>query len=729
MTSQEVESFQIRLSLKGTPPKLKSIQDKLKASTSKNPNNHVITIPPLMNMRELLEVAHERYGVPINNHKYRVELWNGFPPRKIDVCLESGAGLASLVTANGIRKNEALTVKIEKIAVIATTTSKANAKSKAKAKTKTSTSNAIKNNVKKSNKRPLPASTASVANDVISSSSPVTSARPQRASAKAASDSFKDVIRAQDKLIRQEKKSSQTSKSKSKSTSTQQTQTQTEAKKKAAEARAAAANARKLASLPGGRCLNGDSHGDAPPPTLSAAATTATTRKAPKPKSIFTGISTENDMSFALISSIDASSSGRNRKVSKVLRGAMRKTIEKSYEASRAVVRHSSIASGKVTFVKLDAGASLSAGNGASAGLSSTGYVNNATGSYTVRYPKGVEGIGFYEEQVHLITPLMLKAVVQAVYDDQDDDDDGGGGSGREMLKPQNMALLSPRVFWSLWFQYHKHEQCSSIEEALALLLPDLDWKFLHRRSRQLSDKAKDNLRQNNAKKETEVQVSVQNVEAGIQAVQAVELAMETMYDETVANNRERAAQAALSRFGNGNDNRNTGDKVDGWSPTTPNEVDEDELRECINECIDGMSEEMCVKCIHILINKLFINNWRILANSVSGTISNTLKEDGVEVNLDSIEAWISAAQIRSVEEIMLELLDGDQDLYEVLNDELSSATPKDLSLWAPVPGLLIEEAETDLEVTEDNVKKYCDRAKLAVQKIEWLQLYTTSIA
>jgi hypothetical protein len=654
---EELKEFQIRLSLKGNPPKLKSIQ-------SSKPN-HVVTVAPLMTMAELSDVAHELFGVP-KNKKYEVDLWSGFPPKKIDV--GDAGSLASLVTTNGIQKNDSLTVKIEKITTA------------------------------KSRKRPLP-SGGNDAPEVVKVSSsnpaPVAISRPKRAAAQAASESFKDVIRAQDKIMKKQTKSSASTK-KNKSSAPTLTAAQTAARKKAADARAAAANARKLASLAGGRRLNDDAP-PLPSPSLSQTQSAAPPGRKPKSenttRSIFKGLNSEEDISFALISSID-SGSKRNGKVSKVLRGAMRKTVEKSYATSRAVVRNSAITSKKLTFAPCE-----------------------TQSGYTVRYPKGVEGVGFYEDQVHIITPLMLKAIVQAVYDDHDEENTGAS-SGREMLKPQNMALLSPRVFWSLW--YHFREKCSTIEEALNLLLPDLDWAFLHRRSRQLSEKAKDNLRREiTDKKET----SKEDHEAGIKAIQAVEKAMETMYDENVANVRERAAQAALLRFGN-----NAERSVDSWTLVTPTEVDEDELRECIAGCDDGLSEEAVAQRIHIFVSKLSINNWRLLANSISTDVHRSLKENGLEITLESIETWIGAAQTRSIEEIMLEILEGDQDLYAILRDELSSGTPKDLGLWAVVPQLVIEEAETELKVAEEDVNKFCERAKQVTANFEWLQLYSTSI-
>ena len=665
METADQKAFQIRLSLKGNPPKLKSVQ-------SAKPN-HVVTVAPLMTMEELLDLAYQLFGVPKGGKTYEIELWQGFPPRKID--LDDAGSRRSLVTANGIQGGEAVTVKIEKI------------KPKSTAATKTT----------QSRKRPLPVAASNGGSEENAGDDAQVTGRPKRASAKAATESFKDVIRAQDKMVRDEKKKGTTAAAKK---AKPPTAAQSAARKNLAEARVASANSRRLVALPGGRRLNDD----APPPASPSPEKQSRSKKATS--SIFSGLNSEEDISFALISSID-SGSKRNGKVSKVLRGAMRKTVEKSYEASRAVVRSSAITSGKVTFTRCEAQGENT---------------NNSMGTFTVRYPKGVEGIGFYEEQVHIITPLMLKAVIQAVYEDHDEENGDDNASGREMLKPPNMALLSSRVFWSLWF--HHHDQCSTIEEALTSILPDLDWAFLYQRSRQLSEKAKENLRQVTKVKDTSKEEK-QDHEAGIRAVQAVEKAMETMYDETVVNARDRAADAALARFDKGTGTDGSSDK---WSLVTPMEVDEDELRECINECQDGICLEVVEQCIQTLISKLSINNWRVLANASSSDVHRLFKEDGIEVNLETTETWISAAQTRSIEEIMLEILDSNQDLFAILCEELSSGTPKDLSLWAAVPSLLIEEANSELNVAEGDVRKYCERATTAIETLEWLQFYTTSI-
>jgi hypothetical protein len=670
MSAADLKPFQIRLSLKGNVPKIKSIQ-------SSKPN-HVVSIAPQMSMDELLHLSYELFGVP-KGKNYTIELYSGFPPKLID--LSDAGSRASLVTANGISGGEAMIVKIEK-------------KSKAKPAAD-SISSSSKSGGNSSLKRSLPESSACNESEVspIKSESSSATSRPKRASAQAATDSFKDIIRAQDKVINSEKKkSASTSKSKSTNTKNEPSAAQIAARKRAATF----ANSRKLAALPGGRRLDDDR----PSPVESPNVTSSPMRKTKKTSnSIFKNLGSEDDISFALISSLDSGSKGG--KVSKVLRASMKKTVEKSYEASRAVVRNSAIASRKATFSQV---------------ANQGGNTNNSTGTSLVKYPKSVEGRGYFEEQVHIITPMMLKAVVQAVYDDHDENDlDGESASGREMLKPSNMALLSPRVFWSLW--YHYQDNCASIEQALDKMLPDLDWSFLHNRFRQLSEKAKENLLQKDG---PGGEVKAKDAKAGIRAVQAVEKAMETMYDETVVDARERAAQAALARFGQADH--------DNWVVQTPTDVDEDEVKECIAACQDVLDDEVINQCIRTLQSRLLIHNWRELANAVPEAVLSILVEKGVKVETGAIEAWIAAAQSRSIEEIMLEIIDSDQDLYEILSDELSSATPKDLALWANAPDLIIEEARSQVMVSENDLKKYCLRARKAIETLQWLETYSTSI-
>jgi hypothetical protein len=669
---RETNPFQIRLRLKGNIPKVKSIQT--------SSSSQVVTIAPQMSMGELLDLAHDIFGVP-KGKKYHIDLYAGFPPKKIDLT-DSASSKASLVTANGILGGNAISVAIIEMQP-----------SRQVDNSNNSNNGTNSHDVKASSrKRPLG---MELAGDNLE-----TLVRPKRAAAKVASDSFQSIIRHQDKILKEERQQGKTSPGKNQ---------QSRGRKTSASAtRAAAAHSRRMAALPGGRRLVDDENSDHSTTTgisdhhpSAMGYSSPSTRKLASSKSLFKDIQSEDDVSFALISSLESGGSKGNGKVSKILRASMRKTVAKSYEASRAAVRHSSISSGKVVFFQTTD--------------SKEEHVNNTMGTYTVQYPKNVEGRGFYQEQVHVITIEMLKAVVQAVYDDHHEE-----SSSREMLKPQNMALLSPRVFWSLW--YHYHEKSSSIEGALEMLLPNLDWSFLYHRSRQLSEKAKENLRQENEKIEPK-HVQGGNVAAGIRAVEEVENAMATMYDETVVDARQRMAEAALARLG-----KQSGTALDEWVLKTPMDIDEDELEECMLDSENALGSDVLKRCIDVLISKLSINNWRVLANSSTTHVCKILQDENVNIREESVDRWISSAQTRSIEEIMLEIIDGNQDLYEILSVELSSSTPRDLSLWRDVPSMIIEEASSQVTVSEHDLQKYCNRARRALNSLRWLELYSTSI-
>ncbi|EQC36204.1 hypothetical protein SDRG_06314 [Saprolegnia diclina VS20] len=82
------------------------------------------------------------------------------------------------------------------------------------------------------------------------------------------------------------------------------------------------------------------------------------------------------------------------------------------------------------------------------------------------------------DEQLDLLQPAELTSIVKYVLL-------SGGETGREMLKPFNMAQCSPRVFWSL-----ARLSDGDVAAALETLLPSEDWSFLGLRTRTLSAKA-----------------------------------------------------------------------------------------------------------------------------------------------------------------------------------------------------------------------------------------------
>ena len=721
-------SFKIRLSLKSSPPPKKSKRSNKTTSrkhkrsktnnngssqqtnsSSTNSSNHIITITPSMTMIDLMEIIYDLFDVTNKQQKeYEIELYSGFPPKRIEIKKEQSEG--EVLVSSHIRSGENVIVKFsENTSCVDTNSASASSSSSIN---RTSTTTKLDDN-------------------------PTIGGRPKRAAASAATASFKEVIKEQDKILRNEKTRATTNnRTKRKAASNihpNNEESNQQRSTKAAAARAAAANSRKLASLPGGRTLNSTSrsNNDSNNATQPKRLTTA--------PNIFKGMKSEEDISFALLSSINTPGERSNsgKKISKVLRSAMKRTVEKSYEASRAVVRCSSITSGDITFIDSSSSSTTQA----------EGTCNNI-GTYNVKYPKGIEGIGYYEDtNIHVISIETLKAVIRSVYnaskvesDDEQHGDDVDDDSGKEMLKPNNMALLSPRVFWSLW--YHYRSSCTSMEQTLECILPELDWKFLYKRSRQLSEKAKENLRQKRRRTQgTENHITkkgdgeVDDYKASVNAVKDVEEAMEQMYQRNDGRDslRSHAAEAALLRM---QKKQNEQKPNRTWEfVNTPTEVDTDELKECIVEAMEVVdtqwSTEQIDLCVKYMVKSLSINNWRMLANANVKETEAKLKLYFPGVDDDFVGSIISCAQQRSMEEIMLEIVNGNQDIYQILCEEASSVTPQDLTLWKMVPSVLLEEVPSlvsECNVSEQIVVDWCHGAEVAMKTFEWLSEFSTSI-
>jgi len=514
---------------------------------------------------------------------------------------------------------------------------------------------------------------------------------------------------------------------------------QTQAKRrKAAEARAAAANSRRLAAQPGGRQLNDDTYQSPASPARSHRGV-----RGSNCKSAFHDMKSNDDVSTTLLSSIQNKKSGN---VANFLRAAMKNALGKTYEVSRAVVRNSAVASKNVSFTRHPSSLAMDEND------TDQRDKKLSLGIYMVKYPKGVEGRGFYEDEVEIIGMDALKAVILAVYANRGQEegndealDDGTNEGGREMLRPRNMALVSPRVFWSLWFYYR--EKCTSIEESLKLLHPELDWKFLQTRSRELSEKAKDNLRQ---KRELVTPISADQREKeyneGKRVVEAVEEAMEKMYEDNAQNAREQAARAALSRLTT-TKSSSRDSNYPTWSLETPEEIDKDELLECVTGPLESFEVSVNTPTVDHwvdgMISKCLVRNWRELANADPDTLypilsnikvgngSNACKEKSTpSLSKEMIDKWIEAAQVRTIEEIMLQILDGNEDLYLLLRDEARAGTPKDLCLWSSIPSELSTLARSKkFQVTEKDVSRWCERARIALEKLEWLGWYITPVS
>mmetsp|Transcript_10203 Transcript_10203/g.22105 ORF Transcript_10203/g.22105 Transcript_10203/m.22105 type:complete len:164 (+) Transcript_10203:2-493(+) len=130
------------------------------------------------------------------------------------------------------------------------------------------------------------------------------------------------------------------------------------------------------------------------------------------------------------------------------------------------------------------------------------------------------------------------------------------------------------------------------------------------------------------------------------------------------------------------------------------------------------------------------VRNYRELANANVDDVLPKFSDrhPGGVPSSDTVEKWIDAAQSRSLEEIMLEILDGDQDALELLRDHARSSCPRDLSNWRSAPGLLLDAISRGGAEGGDNSKtwersdvvRWIRRAKVALGVCTWLELFTT---
>jgi hypothetical protein len=384
---------------------------------------------------------------------------------------------------------------------------------------------------------------------------------------------------------------------------------------------------------------------------------------------------------------------------------------------------------------------------------------------FVASYSKGMDGRGTYEETVEIIGLAILRSVLESVYNtdpsSSNEDEYGPPKTEDGRLRPVLIAQLSPRVFWSLVYHCGGGDGGSSggedrqptatkpsVEDMLRTILPQLDWSHLDRggRLRALSEKARENLRQ------TTVNVASQDdddfAEARVQAIEDLAESVLNAADEDEEDGKltesERRARAALARFGNDNDaNTRTSLKTDvtscddNWTLVTPTEDDTDELMECIMECKPDeggtYNEELARRWAGLLIGS-DVRNWREMANSDPEYIYSLI---GNYEKLQIVEQWVDAARIRSLEEIMLDILDNDQDALEALQDKARSCSPRDLLLWKTAPRMLIDAISTTLPPTssllpvtdkrmweEADAVRWINRARIALNTCPWLKDY-----
>ncbi len=397
-----------------------------------------------------------------------------------------------------------------------------------------------------------------------------------------------------------------------------------------------------------------------------ATVTTGSSRKRPvtlggKPKS--------NDMSEALLGALNDSG-----KMGQVLRKGMRNAVQASYETTKAFSRLAAIQAQSYTMEVHDS-------------------------LLTIVYHGSVDKTQTIQEEVDCIPRDVLEAVLQNIH-----------ASNEEALRPENLALLSPRVLWSLVRIFPNH---SSMQDMYKELLPDLQWSFLRRRAQQLSEKALENLRQ-------QQQDDEDDGGKALEVIAAVEHAMEHLQDYTATERQARLAQAAVRRL------QATNPKTESsriWKLMTPTEPDREELRECIQ---GTTTKSETTKLINKLLRECQIHNWRELANVDD---AEPLAQK-LQVPVEQVQSWIDRAQDESVDEIIVEICDDNVRVVELLTEKARSSTPKDLAMWRSIPQLLYQRIGGVMEDTPtiEQLRTWSQRSHQVLQEYEWLNWYATPV-
>ena len=334
-----------------------------------------------------------------------------------------------------------------------------------------------------------------------------------------------------------------------------------------------------------------------------------------------------------------------------------------------------------------------------------------------------------YTDVVDFIEYDVLVAAIGEIYPSQ-------------ALRSFHLALLSPRVFWSLVYHYNNNNNQQNhttgttttttstnnphpssgdvIQDALKWSCPDLDWTYLRRRPEQLSEKALENLRQEHER-------SNQNPTMDWEAAAAAILSVEQSMDDMMVQTRNDADLSLLSSSNPSTSAPITTDNHHDWQwrRDTMNS-DLSELIECINSyeadsttgSIDTTESDVIFypmnHIVYALTQKLHLSNYYDLANvpdrppELYDRLKQVLSDvdqrpvphilpvnennETVEVTAAAIEQWIESAQETAVYFSMTLICNDDTTMVDILTETLRCSTPRDLIFWESVPGLCVEQ-------------------------------------
>jgi hypothetical protein len=176
----------------------------------------------------------------------------------------------------------------------------------------------------------------------------------------------------------------------------------------------------------------------------------------------------EGDVSVKLIQALNGASGQQAR----ALRHVFRNAVSLQYNETLAICRLEAARSGNYKIADVDTGRILGSGDCTSIDV----WFWSASGTANTRNNY---------ERVDMIGTEMLKAILTVALQDAE-------GNGKEILKPENMSKCSPRIFWSV-VRHFGNDVVVGLK-ALFPNTPSHEWEFLGNRKRELSEKARMNL-------------------------------------------------------------------------------------------------------------------------------------------------------------------------------------------------------------------------------------------
>ena len=436
----------------------------------------------------------------------------------------------------------------------------------------------------KTTSKTIDATTSSTTASSLPPSS-TSSRRSKRAASAAATAAMPDIIRAQEKLMRAQKKKKS-------------------GKKKSATNKSVSSTKKGTTKKTGIHGMHGSFSSTSSSSSSASSSTSSSSSSFPKRPATKTGIHGLNNNASSrpkkkrkknlnLKSKTDASeklisaTSGKGDVTSQFFRAATKSAVLKAYETSRALRRFVSAMKGEYTMTMSSTSRSLNSG---------------ASTRMTVSFRKGVRS--FEEEEIDVLGIEEIKSALMSVLESDSED-------AKEQLKPHNMALASPRVFWGIIRHFSGGDECKPVDpmQALHTLLPNADLSFMYTRARQMSEKAYDHMQM-----------------------------MEALAVKRTAARIKRQERAAARAFKNNN----------GKEKEDEEDEDEDEDEEIVIETV----EDICGKEASDILKTLGIETLDDLAKQETATLilrDQTLVRDVVDQFIESARQEIIVRRLAMI--------------------------------------------------------------------------------